>query len=49
MKEENKKFLKDIFCINVDDYDNETLEKGLELIEVEKHVMYLELKRVLNK
>lgn len=35
MKEENKKFFKDTFHINVDDFNEENLEKVLELIEAE--------------
>lgn len=35
MKEENKKFLKETFNINVDEYDDNTLAKVLELIEAE--------------
>lgn len=35
MKEENKKFLKETFNINVDEYDSKTIEKILELIEAE--------------
>lgn len=35
MTEENKKFLKETFKIDVDMYDSKTLEKVLELVEAE--------------
>lgn len=35
MKEENKNFLKETFGLNIDVYDDATLEKVLELIEAE--------------
>lgn len=56
MKEENKKFLKETFNINVDEYDDKTLFKVLELIEAEtiKNLYLVEdknknLKEELNK